>query len=142
MPVLLAHFRGDARLCLQHPRTREQHVLEVELTALVLQLLVRTLQVDDTIDAEPSDSFRASGGVGIDGAHRHLAPLDPGSDIPQCRSVEVEADTVGRVREQTYLVVGDGRGAVARHGGPEVVQLGQRCGVECAGGNSSDAERP
>src|SRR5690606_24035532 len=45
-PVLRAHLLRDARFTLDHARAGEQHVFEVELTALVLQALVRTVQVD------------------------------------------------------------------------------------------------
>ena len=45
--VLLVDGCGDVRLRLEHPRARQQDILEVELSPLVLELLVRALQVGD-----------------------------------------------------------------------------------------------
>jgi hypothetical protein len=47
--VLLVDGGGDTGLGLQHPGAREQHVLEVELAALVLELLVPVLQFRERV---------------------------------------------------------------------------------------------
>ena len=54
MTVLLADGAHDLRLGFQHPGAREKDVLEVELAPLVLELLVRAMQLRDASDLEPS----------------------------------------------------------------------------------------
>ena len=53
-PVLLAHLLGDPRLALDHAGAGQQHVLEVELAARILRVLVGLMQVDDLLGAAAS----------------------------------------------------------------------------------------
>ena len=140
VPVLLVDGCRHVRLGLEHAGAREQHVLEVELSALVLELLVRALQVGDPAHLESPDALRARGGVLVDAAHRDLAPLDLARDVAQRRDVGLDAHPVGGMGEQPDFVVDDGGGGVAGDRRPEVVELRQRSGVERARRDALDAQ--
>ena len=139
--VLLVDGARDVRLGLEHARAREQHVLEVELAALVLELLVGAVQVGDPLHGEPADPVRPRRGVLLDAAHRDLAPLDAARDVAQRRDIRRDAHAVGRVGEQAHLVVDDAGHGVAGERRPEVVQLRERGGVERPRRDPLDAER-
>ena len=70
VPVLLMDSARDVRLGFEHAGAREQHVFEVQLPALVLELLVRALQIGHALDRQSADALRARHRVLVDTAHR------------------------------------------------------------------------
>jgi hypothetical protein len=140
VPVLLVHGSGDAGLGLEHSRACEQHVLEVELAAVVLELLVGGLQLEQLLRADAGDGPTLLR-VLLDGEHRHLAPFDLGGDVAQGRGARTQAHGIGRLTQHPHLVVDDRGRGVAGEGRPEEVQLRERCTVERAGRDAPDAER-
>ncbi len=143
-PELRPHLLGDPRLRLDHPGGREQHVLEVDLTALVLDPLVGLLQRDHPVDAEPRRQRpgRRGAGVVVERQARDLAPLDLGGDIAQRRRVDADPQRLGGLAEQTALGIQDAGQAAADDLRPEMAELRERSGVERARRHPARAELP
>ncbi len=139
--VLLVHLLGDPRLRLDHAGGREQHILEVELAALVFDVFVGLLQVDHLLHGEHGRQRPVARRVLLDRQARDLAPLDLGRSVAQSRRVDAKLDGVGGVREQARLAVEQPRHGSADHLRPEEVELRERCRVEGARRDTARAER-
>ena len=142
--VLLAHLLGHPRLRLDHPCGSEEHILEVELAALVLQRLVHPVHGDRLLRVEYRRQCAAAhrGGVLLDGELGDLAPLDLGGDVAQGSRVELQPQGLGGVTEQPALALQDARHGSADHLWPEIAELGERRSVERPRGDSGRTELP
>ena len=138
--VLLVDGARDVRLGLEHARAGEQDVLEVELPPLVLELLVRALQVGDALDARAGR--RRSAAPRRTASMLRIVTLRHSISLATSRSVAVSGSmpmpSAACASSRTLLSTMPGSG-VAGERRPEVVELRERGGVERARRDALDA---
>ena len=134
--VLATYLRRHVLPAAQHRHHEQQDVLEVDDLALSLDLLVGFIQPRHRVQVQPAGrgaaGLHSSLGVGLRTRHRHLGPLDLGSQVSHESAVAGKPQAPGRRHDQTGLRLLDAGPAPADHRGIEVVQLTQRRGVEGA----------
>lgn len=141
--VLGADLLGDVVPVLEDGNGQQQDVLEVDHTALPLEVLVGRVELGDLGGVAGDLAARLGGGQGVVGGHGlgDLGPLDLRGGVPQLTPVETDAARGSRVGDELDLAVDEsGQGATDRFR-PEVLKLTQGRGVEGAGLDALGAEQ-
>ena len=144
VPVLRAHpLPGDV-LGVEQTGGEQQHVLEVDATALVLDLLVLVLDLGDGVGIQSSreGTLARRRAVALDAQLRRLAPLDLTGDLAHRTRTESDLRPLPRLGDVPRLVVEQPRRRTADEVGPEVPELRERLGVEGAHHGPRRAEHP
>ncbi len=142
VPVLGADLVGDVRAVLQDGGGEQQDVLEVDVSAAGLGLLVDAVDLGGL--GRVAGGFAAGlgdgGGVVLGGGLGDLGPFDLGGEVAQFGALDAQSAAAGGLGDELDLAFEELRDGAADGAGPEVLELAQGGGVEGAGLDAVGAE--
>jgi hypothetical protein len=132
--------RGGRRVPVEHLDRESQHVLEVDLAAGLLALLVAVEHPEHQVfrDRRLVPRTLELGQVAPRFDHAVLRPLDLTRQLASRQELVGRRQRVRERRDQRCLVVEHGRNRLARRVFPEPMEMRERCGVERAGVDAFD----